>query len=169
MPNAWTTWVKDWAKKHNVAYGCALADIDCSAEYRLQKEDKAMEKQHKANIQERKKAQKRITPPSLTQPMSEAFPNTEPISKNIQIMPRQPQPAKAKRGRPQKHATEEAKYAAKLLSNKLKRREKRAAEQEDFPVLNLGSLSKKAPSKPVKGFYAFHSPLIPKKLIIVNK
>jgi hypothetical protein len=120
MPNAWTTWVKDWAKKHNIAYGCALADIDCSAEYRLQKEDKA-------NIQQRKKTQKRLTPPSLTQPMSQAFPSTEPIAKNIQIMPRKPQPAKAKRGRPEKHATEEAKYAAKLLSNKLKRREKRAA------------------------------------------
>jgi hypothetical protein len=118
MPNAWTTWVKDWAKKHNVAYACALADIDCSAEYRLQKEDKA-------NIQQRKKAQKRLTPPSLTQPMSEAFPNTQPTAKNVQIMPRQP--AKAKRGRPVIHTTAEAKYAAKLLSNKLKRREKKAA------------------------------------------
>lgn len=115
----WTDWVKKWAADNNTSYGCALSDIDCSAEYRLQKEDKA-------NIQQRKKAQPRLKSP--TQSMSQAFPSTEPIAKNIQIKPRpMTQPTKAKRGRPELYATSEAKYAAKLLSNKLKRREKRAA------------------------------------------
>lgn len=131
MPNAWTTWVKEWAKKNNTSYGCALSDIDCSAEYRLQKEDKA-------NAQQRKKAQPRMKPPSLTQAMDQAMPSTEPINKNIMIKPRPVmQPAKAKRGRPVVHTTKEAKYAAKLHSNKMKRRERAAGGGDNFPILNL--------------------------------
>jgi len=32
--NRWTEWVKSWATKNNLAYGCALSNPNCSAEYK---------------------------------------------------------------------------------------------------------------------------------------
>lgn len=140
MPNAWTNWVKNWAKRHNEAYGCALSNPKCSAAYRMSKQP--------------------------NQPMDQAMPSTEPVLKPFDLIP----PAmKAKRGRPEIHSTAEAKYAAKLHSNKMKRRERSAANQGDFPILNLAPLSKKAPAREVKNLSAFYSPLVPKKLVVVNK
>jgi hypothetical protein len=119
MPNAWVTWVKKWAKDHDISYGCSISDIDCVAEYRLQKEDTKMK-------QEKKKAQKKLIPPPLYQPMDMGMPNMEPIKKNVIIkIPKKINiKIEKKRGRPVKYTTEQAKYEAKLLSNKLKRREK---------------------------------------------
>ena len=144
MPNAWTTWVKGWAKRHNEAYGCALSNPKCSAAYRMSKQP--------------------------NQPMEEAKPNVEPTLKPFDLIPpaMKPPAMKAKRGRPEIHTTAEAKYAAKLHSNKIKRRERSA----EFPSLELVPLSKKAASKEVSkkvinSFYS--SPLNQKKLVIVNK
>jgi hypothetical protein len=147
MSNAWISWVKKWAKDHNISYGCAISDIDCVAEYRLQKEDAK-------NKQERKKATPKLKPPSLTQPMDLGQPSTIPIYKNIQINPRPVVESKKKRGRPVIHQTAKEKYDAKLLSNKLKRREKRE-ESNSFPTLNLTTLSSKAPAKQVKNIKGF--------------
>jgi len=152
MPNAWVSWVKKWSKDHNISYGCAISDIDCVAEYRLQKEDTK-------NKQAKKKTLKKLIPPP--QAMEMGMPNLEPIKKNIVIkkpepfydpiaeqlkknqgkkksnyneiedmfameksMMNQPSQKIPKRGRPTKYLTEKEKYDAKLLSNKLKRREK---------------------------------------------
>lgn len=139
MPNAWVTWVKKWSKDHNISYGCAISDIDCVAEYRLQKEDTK-------NKQSKKKTLKKLIPPP--QAMEMGMPNMEPIKKNITIkkpinndienmfameksmmnpsynsIPSQKIKI-PKRGRPTKYLTEKEKYDAKILSNKLKRREK---------------------------------------------
>jgi len=37
---AWTDYVKEFARKHNTTYGCALSMPDCSAGYRAMKGDK---------------------------------------------------------------------------------------------------------------------------------
>lgn len=36
----WVNFVKSYAKKHNLAYGCALNHADCSKEYHISKERK---------------------------------------------------------------------------------------------------------------------------------
>lgn len=33
-PSRWTEWVKSWASKNNLSYGCALSNPECSAEYK---------------------------------------------------------------------------------------------------------------------------------------
>jgi len=42
----WTDFVKAFAKKHNVSYGCALSMPDCSAEYRREHPNKQLQKRN---------------------------------------------------------------------------------------------------------------------------
>ena len=37
MPNPWVTHIKQFAKKHGLAYGCALSNPECRATYQAKK------------------------------------------------------------------------------------------------------------------------------------
>ena len=37
MPNPWVTHIKAYAKKHGLAYGCALSNPECRASYKSKK------------------------------------------------------------------------------------------------------------------------------------
>jgi hypothetical protein len=49
----WTEFIKDFARRHNLSYGCAMSDKRCSAEYKQYKIDEL-------NISEKKKSKKVI-------------------------------------------------------------------------------------------------------------
>lgn len=42
MSSEWITFVKGWSAKHNVTYGCALSNPQCSADYRKEKSGKGL-------------------------------------------------------------------------------------------------------------------------------
>jgi len=98
MVSKWILHIKDYAQRNNLSYGCALSKPECSAEYREKYPKLLTKKQQKAEAEE------------------EARLKAEAEAK-AQMK---------KKGRKPKYTTEEEKYKAKLESNKLKRREKRA-------------------------------------------
>jgi len=48
---AWTEHIKDFAKRNNMTYGCALSDPKCSAEYKEKRPPKLNKKEQKENEQ----------------------------------------------------------------------------------------------------------------------
>jgi DNA-binding Xre family transcriptional regulator len=100
---AWTDFVKEWAKKKGLSYGCALSKPECSAEYRKKNPTKKQEKEKE------KEATEKMGMEDVDVPES-----------------------KKKRGRKPKYATEEERKKAKLVmtvaSNKKKRQEKKEME-----------------------------------------
>ena len=129
MPNRWIIFVKKWASDNNFSYGCALSKPELKAAYnreypKINKLPKGV-----AKLQESKPpadVKSKMTFPNLkivTQPQEE---EQENIQFDVEEMD---ESAKPKRGRPQKHMTDEEKYKAKLESNKQKRRERAAAKK----------------------------------------
>jgi hypothetical protein len=41
--NQWVTFVKDYAKKHNLSYGCAISKPECKSDYQKMKNNKKIE------------------------------------------------------------------------------------------------------------------------------
>ena len=39
MVNQWITHVKEFSKKHNIAYGCAVSNSKCKEEYKNKKNE----------------------------------------------------------------------------------------------------------------------------------
>lgn len=73
--NRWTDWVKEFASKNNLSYGCALSTPACKTEYRAKygvkmtkKQQKEFEKEQKENekmgAEDKNVAVKRIKPPA---------------------------------------------------------------------------------------------------------
>lgn len=48
MPTRWTEFVKEWASKNNLTYGCALSKPECSADYKKKYPKPLTKKQQKA-------------------------------------------------------------------------------------------------------------------------
>jgi hypothetical protein len=67
MPSVWIDFVKTWASKNNVSYGCALSQPKLKEEYRIWKQGKKTLKD------------------LVVQPVESASPSTEPTNKNIII------------------------------------------------------------------------------------
>ncbi len=98
MPHPWIDFVKQWAATHNVKYGCAMDD------------PKMREAYHSRN---------EVKPKPEFKSDFDSDSDSDSDSKPV---------ITAKKGRPVKHKTVEAKYTAKLPSNKQKRREKAEAK-----------------------------------------
>lgn len=73
--NRWTNWVKEFASKNNLSYGCALSTPECKTEYRAKygvkltkKQQKELEKEQKENekmgAEDKNVAVKKIKPPA---------------------------------------------------------------------------------------------------------
>jgi len=130
MPNRWIIFVKKWASDNNFSFGCALGKPELKAAYnreypKINKLPKGV-----AKLQESRPSadvKSKMTFPNLkivTQPQEEEQENIQ-----FDIVEEMDEPARRKRGRPQKHMTDEEKYKAKLESNKQKRRERAAAKK----------------------------------------
>ncbi len=54
MTNQWVTHVKEFSKKHNIAYGCAVSNAKCKEEYKNKKMTKEpMKKQITKNAEQK--------------------------------------------------------------------------------------------------------------------
>lgn len=91
MPSKWIEHIRDFAKRNNLTYGCALSDPKCSEEYRNKypKPVKAVKgKQEEETFEitpvKRKKIKKKLDL-SKTEfvPLEEAIPDTEPKTKMV--------------------------------------------------------------------------------------
>jgi len=141
---AWTDFVRDFAKRNNLTYGCALSDPNCSAEYKAKKptkgaktkkekkenesmgaedtlaEQKAKRKAHKDRTTSLKaKVNKKQVEKQLVESvgmLGEDKDAPAPPSRAVsQSEPTTTAPAKKKAGRPKKYATaEEAKEAKRV-------------------------------------------------------
>jgi hypothetical protein len=63
MPNKWITFVKKYAAKHNLSYGCAISTPECKQEYHLQNPNpspKVLPKSLPPLLEERKKKKKLV-------------------------------------------------------------------------------------------------------------
>lgn len=70
----WVDFVKEWAKKNNISYGCALSNADMKAEY------------YKMYPKKVKKGDKKFDASNVNViDLEEAIPSAEPKSKNITI------------------------------------------------------------------------------------
>jgi len=133
MPNRWIEFVKKWASEHNTSYGCALTKPEMKEAYHKENPKKVKMPKRVAKLQESKPpadVKSKMTFPNLkivTQPVEQ---EQENIQFEIEEMDK-----KAKRGRPQKYATKEEQYKAKLESNKQKRREKAAAKKAGNQII----------------------------------
>lgn len=133
MPNRWIEFVKKWASEHNTSYGCALTKPEMKEAYHKENPKKVKMPKRVAKLQESKPpadVKSKMTFPNLkivTQPVEQ---EQENIQFEIEEMDK-----KAKRGRPQKHMTDEDKYKARLESNKQKRREKAAAKKAGNQII----------------------------------
>ena len=133
MPNRWVEFVKEWASAHNTTYGSALSNPEVKQEYkrtttsvgtgskpagfirRLIAEKQGYEDTREDN---RPKLKGAININKMKATDTPVVSPSEWLKTHY--------PAK-KKGRPIIHATAEEKYKAKLLSNKLRRQEKRAS------------------------------------------
>jgi hypothetical protein len=146
--NSWVSFVKEFSKKNNLSYGCAITNADCKSEYYKKKDfTKNKLKQHKENIVSmNSKLNKKIVETQLkeTSGMQGEDINVNPppvktmrlkVKKKKMIILPEPTPEvveevkKKGRGRPVKYSTIEEKKAMKLkqtlASNKKKREEKK--------------------------------------------
>lgn len=124
MPNRWITFVKNWASSNNIAYGCALSKPELKAAYNKEYPKAIKLPKGVKKLEESKPpadVKSKATYPNLKIRIPE---EQENIQFDIEEMDK-----KAKKGRPKKYVTDEDKYKAKLESNKLKRREARAAKK----------------------------------------
>jgi hypothetical protein len=107
--NAWTNFVRDWAKENGTTYMVAIKDPAVSTAYKNQK----------------KTTRKAVKEDTFDKLKADAVSMAEAID---------PPPVKRKAGRPSKYATEEEKKEAKrlktLASNKKKREEIQKAKKE---------------------------------------
>ena len=150
--NRWTNWVKEFASKNNLSYGCALSTPECKEQYR-------------AKYGNRKK---------LTQKKEREMMGAEDKdAPNIQLtIAEEPK----KKGRPKKYATEaEAKRAKSINTMEAKKRrqaEKRALKEaekmgaEDFDVKPI---KKKNPELEMMGAEDKDAPSKEKYLSIIKK
>ena len=99
MPNKWTTFVKQWATAHKIAYGCALSDPEMKAEYHKRFPKKLTKKAVKemSQLEESKpegNVKTKVTYPNLKIKIPEPDEN---IRFNIEeIEPTVPRPKKVK-------------------------------------------------------------------------
>ena len=127
MPNRWIEFVKKWASDNNTTYGCALSKPEMKAEYHKQYPKKIKLPKGVKKLEESRPpadVKSKVTYPNLKIRIPEEQENIQ-----FEMEDMGEEPAKAKRGRPQKYATKEEQYKAKLESNKQKRREKAAAKK----------------------------------------
>ena len=100
MVSAWVEHIKNFARRKNMTYGCALSDPDCKAEYHAKR------------------------PPKLNKKEKKEVAGMEAEDINILSIP-----VKKTRGRPKKYSTDEERKKAKTVktveSNKRKRQEKK--------------------------------------------
>lgn len=148
MPNRWTNFVKEWASKNDMTYGCALSKPECKNEYhkkfpkpltkKQQKfreaiergamEDEDINRAKKMPSKESREAFKMTSEDLLSRRTNKEWRDEakENIRMSIEDKPPTPAPAPIpapkKRGRKPKYATEEEKKKAKreqtLASNK---------------------------------------------------
>jgi hypothetical protein len=108
MPNRWTEFVRDFANRNNLTYGCAMSKPECKSQY------------HKKYPKPLTKKQQKEREGQETQMMSEADVNVA-------------EPRKKKAGRKAIYATDEERRKAKreqtLASNKRRYAEKKAEKQ----------------------------------------
>ena len=156
---AWTDFVRDFAKRNNLTYGCALSDPNCSAEYKAKKptkgaktkkeknenesmgaedtlaEQKAKRKAHKDRTTSLKaKVNKKQVEKQLVESvgmLGEDKDAPAPPSRAVsQSDPTTTAPAKKKAGRPKKYATaEEAKEAKKVKTIESNNRRREAKKK----------------------------------------
>ncbi len=126
MPNRWITFVKQWASSNNIAYGCALSKPEMKAAY------------HKEYPKGVKKSEDNVADDNDYDSQADTVVMSDD---EVSFVPAE----KKKKGRPQKYKSEEEVYKAKLESNKLKRREARAAKK--LQGSGHGASSKIAPTE----------------------
>jgi hypothetical protein len=149
--NRWTNWVKEFASKNNLSYGCALSTPECKEQYRAKygNRKKLSQKQEK-----------------------EMMMGEDKDAPNIQLtITEEPK----KKGRPKKYATEaEAKRAKSINTMEAKKRrqaEKKALKEaekmgaEDFDVKPI----KKNPELEMMGMEDKDAPSKEKYLSIIRK
>ncbi len=110
MPNKWTEFVKDWASKNNMSYGCAMTKPECKEAYRAAnpkvskstkrrnklkgvKEipfEKLEEAFHSTEPKKKNISIKKKVKEIPFEKLEEAFPSTEPKKKNISIKKKEP-------------------------------------------------------------------------------
>jgi hypothetical protein len=150
--NRWTNWVKEFASKNNLSYGCALSTPECKEQYRAKygNRKKLSQKQEK-----------------------EMMMGEDKDAPNIQLtIAEEPK----KKGRPKKYATEaEAKRAKSINTMEAKKRrqaEKKALKEaekmgaEDFDVKPI---KKKNPELEMMGMEDKDAPSKEKYLSIIRK
>jgi hypothetical protein len=84
MPNKWTTFVKEWAAKNNLSYGCAMTKPECKDEYR---------KANPKPIKTPKKRQAKAKAKDVSyESLEEAMPTEakKPINLKIKELPKKP-------------------------------------------------------------------------------
>jgi len=141
MPNRWTTFVRDFADKHNMTYPCAMSDVDCKAQYKdkygnrkniPKKQQKEMMGMEDIQSQKENTQYKNQLKENIKMTMEDVNVAKKPKKKkNIQLVIEEDEPAK--RGRKQKYATDEERKEAKriqtIASNKKRYAEKKAEKE----------------------------------------
>jgi len=67
MPNRWILFVKDWSKKNNMSYGCALSDPKLKIDYRNLYPTKPQEKTNEYINIEKMRMEDRDAPDDITE------------------------------------------------------------------------------------------------------
>jgi len=130
----WTDFVKAFATKNGMSYGCALSTVECKTEYA--KANPKPEKVPKVKVPKEKKKTKKELQAELGKLLSK--PHFAPAGEGITMSVEE---LKSKRGRPKKYATpEEAKVAktiASVASNKRQKAIKQTVTGEGVSAKNL--------------------------------
>jgi hypothetical protein len=81
MPNKWITFVKEYAAKHNISYGCAISKPECKQEYYLHN-PKTLPTSLPTLLEEKKKKKKLVI---IESPVEDYSP--KPLSKPLSKLP----------------------------------------------------------------------------------
>jgi hypothetical protein len=162
MPNRWTTFVRDFADKHNMTYPCAMSDVDCKAQYKdkygnrkniPKKQQKEMMGMEDIQSQKENTQYKNQLKENIKMTMEDVNVAKKPKKKNIKLVIEEDEPAK--RGRKQKYATDEERKEAKriqtIASNKKRYAEKKAEKEGQGILQDISKGIKKVGSKVNKG------------------
>lgn len=143
MPNRWTTFVRDFANRHNMTYPCAMSDVDCKAQYKdkygnrkniPKKQQKEMMGMEDIQSQKENTQYKNQLKENIKMTMEDVNVVKKPKKKkNIKLVIEEEEEEPAKRGRKQKYATDEERKEAKriqtIASNKKRYAEKKAEKE----------------------------------------